>query len=111
MGPYPSDVETVLDTMTDENFGQFWQLLTLERWLGEVEDNAVIFCNTSSFISYVQDELGFTGCDSTGLHTTNVAHYTHGEPRPDQMARIRRVLAKHCLVGTPLQQQRRGGVI
>jgi len=97
--PWTTNITEAIDAMVDEDIENFQPQLTLTAYINEA--TSPVLCSIEEFASYIQQELGFSGCGE--LPSENPSSTTHGEPRPDQLARIERVLAadvelwqQHC---------------
>ena len=101
--PLNANLSVVIDILTDEQMLQFSPYLTQSTY---VTDCTVYTCSVLETRDYFEKRMGFSGC--APLPHSNAKQYSHGLPRPDQEARIRRVFAadqrmwdRHCADGKP----------
>ena len=101
--PLNANLSAVIDILTDAQMLQFSPYLTQSTY---VTDCTVYTCSALETRDYFEKRMGFSGC--APLPHSNAKRYSHGLPRPDQEARIRRVFAadqrmwdRHCADGKP----------
>ena len=89
-----TSVENAIDAIPDANMTSFAPFRTLTEYFSNTTH---LLCSTDEFRAYVQSKLGFRRCNPLKLTANysraNASPRTRGEPRPDQLQRIARVLS------------------
>ena len=92
-----STIAEVIDNSSDQELGGHTKhpFDSLHDYLGA--DGTTILCSLDEFASYVRRNLSFTGCPKAMPHSNRSPH-AHGDPRPDQVERIARLLHRDMVL-------------